>query len=203
MKVKICGITNIEDAQLACELGADAVGFIFYEKSKRFVENQKVKSIISMLPSSVEKVGVFVNEPPENINRISKEISLTVAQLHGNESPDFLTEINLPIWKALRVKEDFDFTLTNNFMNCKIMLDAYSQNEFGGTGKTFNWNIIPDSLKSEIILAGGISSFNIEEIYKNIKPAWVDISSSLEIQPGKKDKIKLEDFFNKVNILRK
>ena len=203
MKVKICGITNLEDALTACELGADAVGFIFYEKSKRFIEYEKAKVIIESLPSSVLKVGVFVNEDFKTINKISNDIKLTTLQLHGEESPDYVKELSLPVWKAFRINDEFDFTILEDYKNCSFMFDTFSNSGYGGTGKTFNWGIIPANLKSKIILAGGISSQNIEKIYKEVSPPWVDVSSSLEKQPGKKDENKLNEFFKLIIKLRK
>lgn len=203
MKVKICGITNIEDGLLACEFGADAVGFIFYKKSKRFVNYSKAKSIILSLPYSVLKVGVFVNEDSKIINKLSGEIGLNIIQLHGEETPEFIKKIKLPVWKVFRVNEDFDFKIIKKYKGCEFMFDTFLKESYGGTGKTFDWNIIPGELKRKIILAGGVSINNIEEIYKNISPAWVDVSSSLEKNQGKKDEIKLKEFFVAINKLRK
>ena len=202
MKVKICGITNLEDAQFACELGADAIGFIFYKKSRRFIEFENAEAIIDSLPYPVLKVGVFVNEDFQIINKISEEIKLTTVQLHGEESSEYVCKILLPVWKAFRINNEFDFKILEEYKNCSLMFDTFSNSEYGGTGKTFNWDLIPADLRSKIILAGGISSQNIELIYKEVSPAWVDVSSSLEIQPGKKDEKKLKDFFKLINKLR-
>lgn len=202
MKVKICGITNLEDAQLAVDCGADAVGFIFYEKSKRYITPSKANEIISSLPFLVLKVGVFVNEEIGKVNSIAKEIGLNAVQLHGNESIEYCKQISHPIIKAFRVNEDFDYSAIDQYSGYQIMLDTYSSKEHGGTGTSFNWENIPSQLKNKIILAGGISESNIEEIYKNVKPQAVDLSSSLEIEPGKKDSDKVKSFFNKLNNLR-
>ena len=202
MKVKICGITNLDDALLSAELGADLLGFIFYPGSKRFISFEHAKEIIAQLPSSVEKVGVFVDHEVNELKSVSKLIGLTAIQLHGSEEQNYIDKITLPVIKGLRVKDDYDFALLNDFRNCTFLLDAYSEKDLGGTGKSFDWNIIPHELRSKIILAGGISSENIEYIYKNIKPLAVDLSSSLESSPGKKDMAKLKEFFNKINQLR-
>lgn len=202
MKVKICGITNIEDALISADLGADALGFIFYKKSKRFIEYNNAGEIISLLPEGIKKIGVFVNAGHELINKVSAETGLTEVQLHGDETQEEINKIILPVWKAFRVNEEFDFNILKEFKNCSYMLDTYSENEIGGTGKSFNWNIIPNEIRNNIILAGGISADKIEEIYKNISPAWIDVSSSLESYPGKKDKTKLSEFFNSINKLR-
>ncbi len=202
MKVKICGITNIEDALLCESLGADALGFIFYKGSKRFVEPDDAGKIISELSPFTLKVGVFLNESSEEINKTAKEIKLNAVQLHGNENPDMTSKINLPAIKSFRINDGFDFSILKEYENVSYLFDTYSEKEYGGTGKTFNWELIPDELRSKIILSGGISVNNIEEIYNNIKPAAVDLSSSLESKPGKKDKEKVKEFFKKINNLR-
>ncbi len=201
MKVKICGITNIEDANLSYNLGADVIGFIFYKKSKRYIQPNKAKEIINNLPVFVLKVGVFVNESAEEINKISKEIKLNIIQLHGEESPEIISEIDPPVIKAFRVGENFDYSILEKYKNCSFLLDALDEKEYGGTGQMFNWNKIPEELRRKIILAGGISIENIEKIFKEIKPKAIDVSSSLEIEPGKKDKKKLKQFFKKYNLL--
>lgn len=196
MKVKICGITNIEDALLCEKLGADALGFIFYDKSKRYIQPNSAVDIIKMLSPFTLKVGVFVNDIPENINAISKLAGLNIVQLHGDEIPKQMAEINLPIIKAFRVNDDFDFDILNDYKNCYFLFDTYSISEYGGTGKSFNWNIIPKHLKNKIILSGGISSSNIQRIINEINPYAVDVSSSLEEFYGKKSNEKLIEFFN-------
>lgn len=196
MKVKICGITNLEDALLCEKLGADTLGFIFYDKSKRHIQPNSAQDIIKMLSPFTLKVGVFVNEIPENINLISKLAGLNIVQLHGDETPKQISEINLPTIKAFRVNDDFDFNILNDFKNCYFLFDTYSISENGGTGKSFNWNIIPKHLKGKIILSGGISSANIQKIITEVNPYAVDVSSSVEEYAGKKSEIKLKEFFN-------
>jgi phosphoribosylanthranilate isomerase len=196
VKVKICGITNLEDALLCEKLGADALGFIFYDKSKRYLEPKTANDIIIKLSPFTLKVGVFVNETPENINVISNLAGLNLVQLHGEETPKQMAEINLPIIKAFRVSDDFNFDILNDYKNCYFLFDSYSISEYGGTGKTFNWDIIPEHLKAKIILSGGISSANIKRIINGINPYAVDVSSSVEEYPGKKSEIKLKEFFN-------
>jgi len=203
MKIKICGITNIEDALAAEFFGADAMGFIFYKKSKRYVTPEQAENIIKTLSPFTTKVGVFVNETFEIINIISKQTGINVVQLHGDENPDIMKSISLPGIKAFRVDDNFDYKKLNQCQEYSILLDAYSENDYGGTGNKFNWEKIPFEIKNRIILSGGISSDNIEFIYKNINPAAVDLSSSLEITPGKKDKKKMKKFFNKLNLIRR
>jgi len=203
MKIKICGITNTEDALAAESFGADAVGFIFYKKSKRFVTLKQAVQIIKTLSPFTTKVGVFVNETFEVINNISKQTGINVVQLHGDEKPEVIKSVSLPVIKAFRVDDNFDYDKLNQYLEYSILLDAYSENDYGGTGNKFNWEKIPADIRNKIILSGGISSDNIEFIYKNINPAAVDLSSSLEISPGKKDNKKMEMFFNKVNLIRR
>ncbi len=202
MRVKICGITNIEDAILCSQLGADALGFIFYENSKRNISYLKAAEIIQQLSPFIVKVGVFVDQEADEINAISKKVGLNAVQFYGDASQEFIDEINLPVIKCFRIKTDFDFTILNYYTNCSFMLDTFSEKALGGTGESFDWNIIPTDLRDKIILAGGISTNNIEFLFNNTNPAAVDLSSSVETSPGKKDAVKLKNFFDKINKLR-
>jgi phosphoribosylanthranilate isomerase len=183
LKVKICGITNNEDATLAEKLGADAVGFIFYKESKRYISPESASEIIKILSPLTLKVGVFVNENPELINSTASKIKLNAVQLHGNENPETINKINFHVIKSFRIKEEFDFNILNDYKNVSFLLDSYSEKEFGGTGKTFNWDLIPPRLKYNYILSGGVSVDNVEEIIKKVKPTAIDVSSSLETSP--------------------
>ncbi len=202
MRVKICGITNIADALLCQTYGADAVGFIFYPQSKRYIRPGDAAKIIDALSPLIMKVGVFVNETPDHINKIALSTGLTAIQLHGDEKPEILKKLKQPLIKSFRIQNNFDFRQLTRYKGCSLLLDSYAPDDFGGTGITFNWNLIPEKLRSKIILAGGVSAENIESIYKNIKPAAVDLSSSLEQFPGKKDPDKLKEFFLKIHQLR-
>ncbi len=202
MKVKICGITNIDDALLCSKAGADALGFIFYEKSKRYIKPEEAEGIISELPAFFTKVGVFLNEDPERINEIAKFSGLNLIQLHGEEDKRYIEKITLPVIKAFRVKKGFDFGLLNEYTHCHWLLDTYRKNEYGGTGEAFNWSYIPTAIRGKIILAGGIGINNIREVFNSVKPAAVDLSSSLESYPGKKDKKKVTEFMNMVKEMR-
>jgi phosphoribosylanthranilate isomerase len=183
VRVKICGITRIEDAILCAELGADAIGFIFYKNSKRFIEYATAKSIIDALPFFIHKVGVFVDQSIDIINQKAKSIGLTAVQLHGNETQSDIEKINLPVIKALRISDESDLYQINNYKNCKILLDAFSNNELGGTGKKFNWN-------------------DLEFIFSQIKPEGIDLSSGVEVLPGIKDHKILTEFFIEYRKLR-
>lgn len=203
MKVKVCGITNIEDAKLCTAAGADALGFVFYEKSKRFVDYRKAKTITASLPFFVMKVGVFVNEDPDTVNTAAREIGLNAVQLHGDENPNYLRRIRFPVIKSFRVGDSFDYSVIEKYDNCGILLDAFSPDGYGGTGISLDWNSIPGNLRSRIILSGGISADNIDVVINEIKPAAIDLSSSLESAPGRKDYDKVKTFFEKLDHLRK
>ena len=148
------------------------------------------------------KIGVFVNESFELINEITHYTNLNAVQLHGDETQEIINLINLPVIKSFRISNDFDFLKLSNYENCNFLLDSFSDNHYGGTGKNFNWKLIPNEIKNKIILSGGISSNNIEQIMQKIKPMAIDISSSLEKAPGKKDKNKLHKFFTLFNKMR-
>lgn len=203
MKIKICGITNYEDAKLASDLGADAIGFIFYKNSKRFISPEIVKNIVDKLPPFLIKVGVFVNEDADVVNKIMQNCKLNIAQLHGDETLKFISKINYPIIKVFRISQNFNFNNLSKYAHLNILLDAFNEKEFGGTGEHFNWNTIPQEIRNKIILAGGISENNLEEIFYKIKPYAIDVSSSLEIKLGKKNHEKLKTLFRKINELRK
>lgn len=202
VKVKVCGITNIDDAKLCVDCGADALGFIFYKESKRYIEPDEAKKIIDKLPFFVLKVGVFVNENFENVNSTAKNIGLNAVQLHGNENLDYCGKINYPVIKAIRVDEKLNENL-EKYSNYTILLDSKDAREYGGTGKQFDWELIPENYRNKIILAGGVSEDNIDYIFNRIKPQAVDVSSSLEKEPGIKDREKVKSFFRKLNYLNK
>ncbi len=196
MKIKICGITRKEDALLCSNYGADAIGFIFYPKSKRYITPESAKQIAHSLPPFLMKVGVFVNEEIEEVNRIAEFVGLNAVQLHGDESPEYVEQMTHPVIKSFGVDESFDFSKVDDYKNCNILLDVKDDKEFGGTGKSFDWNLIPENLRDKVIIAGGVSSNNIKEIYSSIHPGAVDLSSSVEISPGIKDKNKIIEVLN-------
>ena len=202
MKIKICGITNLEDALLAEELGADAIGFIFYKPSRRCISPETAKIISKVLSSFTLKVGVFVNEAEEEINKITEIAKLNLIQLHGDEKPEIIPKLILPSIKSFRINEEFDFSNIENYKCDNYLFDTFSQDEFGGTGNTFNWDLIPISLLHRSIIAGGVSENNIEEIFTKFKPHAVDVSSSIEESIGKKNHNKMKNLFKKINQIR-
>lgn len=203
MKVKVCGLTNIEDALLCESLGADAIGYIFYDKSKRYVLPKTARQISESLSPFTLKAGVFVDEEIETVREIFVMAKLNFVQLHGSENFEYIKKLNLPFIKTIKIKTESDFEKLELYNGATFLLDTFSDKAPGGTGESFNWNLIPYELRNKIILAGGVSAENIEEIVNTIKPFAIDLSSSIESAPGKKDKIKTELFFNKLNNIRR
>jgi len=202
MILKICGITNIEDALLCAGLGAQALGFIFYSKSKRCVSVETAAEIIKQLPPFVAKVGVFVNASESEINTTIEQTGITTLQLHGEESPEFCSQFSLPVIKAFRVHNDFDYSRVPTYGTDYFLFDTYSPTEYGGTGLNFNWSGIPEQLRDKAIIAGGINSDSLRQLANQFYPLAVDVASSLESEPGKKDKQKVKQFFKTLNELR-
>ncbi len=198
VKVKICGITNAKDALKAVELGADFLGFNFYEKSPRRVSPAEAKGIIDGLYKRVKTVGVFVNENPAQINTIAKYCSLDFVQLHGNETPDFCEKIQKPVVKAFRVEDGGTFKQIELFSTEYILLDAFSQEQFGGTGKQIKEEFLPlvkeIAAKKKIFLSGGLTAENVHELVQEIQPFGVDVASGVEISPRLKSQEKMKEF---------
>lgn len=204
MKIKICGITNLDDALAAVDCGADALGFIFYPKSPRCISPEKVKEITSLLPPYMTTVGVFVNEKPAKIKKIMDASNLKVVQLHGDEPP---AECNLwmPTVKAFRVKEFTDLNPLELYQGVSAyLLDTFSPSTFGGTGQIFNWDIALEAKKfGRIVLSGGLTPKNIEMAVKWVKPYAVDVSSGIESEKGIKDEKKMREFIEKARAAAK
>lgn len=192
----------MDDALLCSDAGADAVGFIFFENSKRYIQPDEAKSIISELPAFLMKVGVFVNEDPDRVNEIAKLAGINSVQLHGDEDTQYVEKMSFPVIKSFRVNEEFDYEILDSFKHCRWLLDTYSKSDYGGTGEIFNWDSIPENFRNKIVLAGGININNVADVFRTVNPAAVDLSSSLESSPGRKDKNKVEAFMNKINELR-
>jgi len=196
VKVKICGITTIEDAVAAVRHGADALGFVFYQKSPRSVEPEAAKSIVKSLPPFITTVGVFVDEDPQIIEEIISYAGLDVIQLHGSEPPEHCSS-HKKVIKAIRVKELSDLELLDSYQEASaFLLDTYSSESFGGTGQTFNWEIAVEARKyGKIILAGGLTPDNVEQAIKVVTPYGVDVSSGVEGPvKGRKDHTKVKLF---------
>ncbi len=205
-KVKICGITNLEDALLSAKFGADALGFNFYEKSPRYIAPEKAREIIKELPEKVLKVGVFVNESLEKIFEIALIAKLGAVQLHGEETPEFARELkqktNLEIIKAFRVSPEFKPEDVLKYETDAILLDAYNPKEHGGTGETFDWKIARrvHEIFPKMYLAGGVTNSNVRAVFHNYHPFGIDTCSGVESSKGKKDKIQLINFIKRAKV---
>ncbi|MDD8020152.1 MAG: phosphoribosylanthranilate isomerase [Acidobacteriota bacterium] len=199
VKVKICGLTNLADYKLACQLGADYAGFIFYKNSPRFLEPELARKLVRQTKYSAIKVGVFVNEQVSIIREIYDYVGLDIVQLQGDEGPDFCRQLGLPYWKAIRAKDTSDVEKLKKFPGDIFLLDSFSGVAYGGTGKQLARSLLREALKTgkKIVVAGGLSDLNIGEIIK-MKPFGVDVCSSLEESPGKKNPTKMINFLREV-----
>ncbi|PEV59440.1 phosphoribosylanthranilate isomerase [Bacillus cereus] len=198
MKVKICGITDVETAKSACEYGADALGFVFAE-SKRKITPKRAKEIIQELPANVLKIGVFVNESVEVIQKIADECGLTHVQLHGDEDNYQIRRLNIPSIKSLGVTSESDMKNAQTYETDYILFDSPKEKFHGGNGKKFSWELLvhmPKELRKKTILAGGLNALNIEEAIRTVRPYMVDVSSGVETE-GKKDVEKIKQFIIK------
>ena len=201
MKVKICGITDVETALATAEYGADAIGFVFAE-SKRRVSIQRAKEIVSSLPIDLWKVGVFVNETREEVERIASGVGLTHIQLHGDESDSFCESLSVPVIKAISFNGNDDLADSIQFPAEYILIDGPKEKYRGGNGTAFDWNEVNTALLSskKVILAGGLHVNNVEQAIHIIKPDMVDVSSGVE-SDGIKDLVKIKEFIEKVKNL--
>ncbi|KXY50587.1 phosphoribosylanthranilate isomerase [Bacillus cereus] len=198
MKVKICGITDMETAKRACEYGADALGFVFAE-SKRKITPKRAEEIIQELPANVLKIGVFVNESVEVIQKIADECGLTHVQLHGDEDNYQIRRLNILSIKSLGVTSESDMKNAQGYETDYILFDSPKEKFHGGNGKTFSWELLghmPKELRKKTILAGGLNALNIEEAIRTVRPYMVDVSSGVETE-GKKDVEKIKQFIIK------
>ncbi len=197
-QVKICGITNQEDALAAAQCGSAALGFIFYPPSPRYIKPEDAKIIIGSLPDKLVKIGVFVNEKPQEIKRVMEYCALDMIQLHGDESPEYCRQFPAAvIIKAIELKNNDDVIRTLDYDVAAILVDNRHAGLYGGTGKKSNWDLacrIKD--KKPLILSGGLNADNIAEALKSVAPAALDINSGVEKSPGIKDHKKLAQIFD-------
>ena len=204
VKVKVCGMTSLKDALVAVEVGADAVGFIFYKKSPRSVTMKTVREIVLELPPFVDTVGVFVDETAEQINKIADYCNLDIIQLHGDESPTFCKKIRRKVIKAFRIKDMQSVKKISNFQVSGFLLDTFSEKLHGGTGKVFDWNLaLPAKKFGPVIMAGGLTPNNVQQAVRQIRPYGVDVCSGVESEPGIKDHKKIKAFLKNVKAGRK
>ena len=199
MKVKICGITNLEDAQAAFEMGADMLGFNFYPQSPRYIRPEDAIAIVRKLPTFIDTVGLFVNASLEQIHAVSESGYFNWIQLHGDETPEFCSRVrfsNIRTIKAIRVKTQDDVQRAKDYNTQAVLLDAYSSTRYGGTGQRFDWAWVKN-LTTRLFIAGGITPENVAEaIHLNVY--GLDICSGIESEPGKKDHPKMRQLFNTI-----
>lgn len=199
-RVKICGITRVEDGLAAANAGADTIGLVFYEKSPRHVTIDQAQAIVQALPPFVSVTGLFVDADVLAVNTVLQALHLDVLQFHGNETPSYCAQFDRPYIKALRMKEGLDLTqCVADYHDAKgLLLDTYKKGVPGGTGESFNWSMVPKDLKKPIILAGGLKPSNVVEAINAVHPYAVDVSGGVESSPGIKDDIKINDLIEKV-----
>ena len=200
-RVKICGITRVEDALSAVHAGADAIGLVFYAPSPRCVSVAVAQAIVAAMPPFVSVVGLFVNATTADIKSVLTQVQLNIVQFHGDETPQQCAQINFPYYKAIRVKSDtnllqyaIDFKDAN-----ALLLDTYSEQAYGGTGHVFDWNLIPKNLTKPVILAGGLVPENVANAIKQVQPYAVDVSGGVELTKGVKDAAKIAAFMRAVS----
>lgn len=199
VKVKICGITNLDDALAAAKFDADMVGFNFYSKSPRYLMQQEAANIATRVPPKVLKVGVFVNATTEEISDIANAVGLEVIQLHGDEDDDFIRIVGhiteKPVIKAFRIDREISINSVLHSDADAVLLDTASIGELGGTGRTFDWNLVGGDLKDkQVFLAGGLTPNNVAEAISIVRPYAVDVASGVESSPGRKDAAKMKAF---------
>jgi len=194
-RIKICGITNRDDAMAAVEAGADALGFVFYAKSPRAISSKAAEAIIAECPPFVTSVGVFVDEDLEMVRKIMNECGLRAAQLHGDETADYCNALGCSVIKAIRVHDGTDFNTMGAYQVAAFLLDTYVSGMPGGTGVSIDLELAGKAKRLRpIILAGGLTPENVGEAIRRLRPYGVDVSSGVEISPGKKDHVKLRAF---------
>ncbi len=199
VRVKICGITRLQDLHAACQAGADALGFVFYEKSPRHVTLDVAAALVRELPPFVQSVGLFVNAEPAFVEAVLRVVPLDLLQFHGDETPAACERFGRPYIKAVRVTAD------TNLLKCAadfetargLLLDAYVQGIPGGTGERFDWRLIPANMPKPIVLSGGLQPDNVIEAVQQVRPWAVDVSSGVEASKGIKDPHKTAQFIAK------
>ena len=199
-KIKICGFTRPQDAQAAAELGADAVGLVFYAKSKRGVDAAQAAEIVAALPPQVVKVALFVNESAEQIRRILGTVPIDIVQFHGDEAPEFCRQFGKPYWKAVRVQSAQDIAeAAERYADAAaLLLDAHIEGQYGGTGQVFDWRLLPDTMPLPWILSGGLNPGNVAAALRQTGAAWLDVSSGVEQATGIKNLDLMADFIRQV-----
>ncbi|MEO8343463.1 MAG: phosphoribosylanthranilate isomerase [Gallionella sp.] len=199
-RIKICGITRVEDAMAAAHSGADAIGLVFYERSPRHVSIAQATQLADAVPPFVAIVGLFVNAEAVFVHEVLANVPLDLLQFHGDESPEYCAQFHRPYIKAIRVKAGVDLLqCAARFHTAKgLLLDAHVEGIVGGTGATFDWALIPKHLPLPVILSGGLNTKNVAAAIKQARPYAVDVSSGVEASKGIKDAAKIAAFINEV-----
>jgi phosphoribosylanthranilate isomerase len=199
-RIKICGIKHLDDALKVVECGADAIGLIFVEKSPRYVSLTEARVIAESMPPFVTVVGLFMNASVETVREALKVVPLNLLQFHGEESPEFCDQFEMPYIKVLRMRDNANVVaFAQDYPNAAgILLDSYHKDAGGGTGQSFDWDLIPDDVPLPLILAGGLNSENVASAIEAVKPYAVDVSSGVESEPAIKDHKKIEQFIKEV-----
>ena len=199
-KVKICGFTEPNNARDAALAGVDAIGLVFYDKSPRNVDIHSAQKIIEALPPFINRVGLFVNANPSFIDEILCEVPLDTLQFHGDETVIDCTQFQMPFIKSVRVSQDTNVSqIADDFsMASALLLDSYNPSNYGGTGEVFDWSLACVDIDLPIILAGGLTSENVKDAIKQVKPFAVDASSGVESEPGIKDIDKIKAFIKQI-----
>lgn len=201
-RVKICGITRVEDALSAAQAGADAIGLVFYAKSPRALTIAQAQSILQALPPLVTTLGLFVNASKSEVDAVLEQVPLDMLQFHGDESPEYCGGFTRPYVKALRMKADVDLeAFSTAYQQARgLLLDAWDADHFGGTGKTFDWERVRSAAgSSRIILAGGLNPANVAQAITTLQPWAVDVSSGVEASPGIKSAALIQQFISEVH----
>lgn len=195
-RVKVCGITRIEDALAAAKSGVDAIGLVFYADSSRYVTITQAIAIVNALPPFVAVVALFVNATKANVNEVLSKVNISMLQFHGDESEAECAQYGLPYLKAVRVKEDTNLVqYAQTYHSAQaLLLDTYSEQAVGGTGQVFDWGLIPEDLPTPVVLAGGLTANNVGEAIKLVEPYAVDVSGGVEASKGIKDSVKIAAF---------
>ena len=199
-RIKICGLTRLEDVMAAASCGANALGFVFYEKSPRHVTAQQAAQLINAIPPFVTVVGLFVNPSEVEVQNVLNQVPLDVLQFHGEETPEFCSSFNRPYLKAIRVRNGVDLVqCATRYAGAQgLLLDAYIEGTHGGTGESFDWALIPHDLQLPVILSGGLHAGNVAAAIRQVRPYAVDVSSGVEASKGIKDAAKVVAFINEV-----
>lgn len=199
VRVKICGITRLDDALAASEYGADAIGFVFYGKSPRYIEPYAARDIVGKIPPFITPVALFVNETEAKVREILNITGINVIQFHGDEQPDYVRLFNQRVIKAFRIADDSSLEGVHEYDVNALLFDAFRADTYGGTGRTFNWELIKGKRFDEkVIIAGGLTPENVSEAIMKVRPYGVDVSSGVEVSPGVKDHKKMREFILRV-----